>query len=165
MNFSLRAIGNHWNVSSLGVASSSFYFSLLSDFPGGIVDRNLPCNVGMLVRFLIWEVPIYPRQLKNKCHNYWAPVPQLLKPVCPGACALEQERPPQWEVCALQLESSPHPLQLETACTQQQRPGTTISIFFNSLLSCLVENYWKILRLRAGRIFRISKLDDLFEQK
>ena len=28
-------------------------------------------------------------------HNYWARLPQLLKPVCPGAHALQQEKPPQ----------------------------------------------------------------------
>ena len=34
-------------------------------------------------------------------------VPQLLKPVCPRAHALQQEKPPQWQACAWQLESSP----------------------------------------------------------
>ena len=33
---------------------------------------------------------------------------QLLKPVCPGACAPRQEKRSQREVCAPQLESSPH---------------------------------------------------------
>ena len=42
-------------------------------------------------------------------------------PVCHGAHAmqqkkpLQQKRPPQQEACALQLESSPHSLQVEKA--------------------------------------------------
>ena len=55
----------------------------------------------------------------------WAHVPQLLKPRCLRACALQQEKPPQLEGCALQLESSPHSLQLEKAHAQQQRPNET----------------------------------------
>ena len=38
------------------------------------------------------------------------------------AHALQQEKPPQWDAHALQLESSPHLPQLEIACMQQQRP-------------------------------------------
>ena len=30
----------------------------------------------------------------------WAQVPQLLKPVCPRACASQQKKPPQWEAAA-----------------------------------------------------------------
>ena len=36
--------------------------------------------------------------------------------------ALQQEKPPQWEAHALQLESSPRSPQLETAWAQQPRP-------------------------------------------
>ena len=32
---------------------------------------------------------------------------QLPKPVCPRACSPQQEKPPQWEAQALQLESNP----------------------------------------------------------
>jgi len=32
--------------------------------------------------------------------------PQLLKPMYPKARALQQKKPPQWEVCAPQLEKS-----------------------------------------------------------
>ena len=31
---------------------------------------------------------------------------QLLKPVSPRARALQQEKPPQWEACALQLQET-----------------------------------------------------------
>ena len=47
-----------------------------------------------------------------------SPVPQLLnlraattEAHVPRACALQQEKPLQWEACAPELESSPHSLQ------------------------------------------------------
>ena len=36
------------------------------------------------------------------------------------ACAPQQEKLPQWEAPALQLESSPYSPELERACMQQQ---------------------------------------------
>ena len=57
-------------------------------------------------------------------HNYWAHVPLLLKPKCPRAHALQQEEPPQWEAHVLQIESSPHSLQLDKAHLQQLRSST-----------------------------------------
>ena len=36
-------------------------------------------------------------------------MPQLLEPTHPRACALQQEKPLQWEACTLQLQSSSHP--------------------------------------------------------
>ena len=35
---------------------------------------------------------------------------------CPRTCALQQDKPLQQEAHALQLENSPHSLQLEKAC-------------------------------------------------
>ena len=81
-------------------------------------------QVPSLIRedFTCWEAtkPVY--------HNYWACVPQLLKPRSPRACALQQEKPLHWEAQALQLESSPRWPQLEkslqaatkTQCSQKQ---------------------------------------------
>ena len=58
--------------------------------------------------------------LEPKSRNYWAHVLQLLKPVCPKAQALQEEKPPQWEACTLLLESSPCLLQLEKSpCSQK----------------------------------------------
>jgi len=48
----------------------------------------------------------------------WALVPQLLKPVHPRACALQQEGPLRWGVVILQIESSPCPPPLDKACMQ-----------------------------------------------
>ena len=42
----------------------------------------------------------------------------------PKAHALQQKKPPQWEVQMPQLESSPLALQLEKALLQQERPST-----------------------------------------
>ena len=40
----------------------------------------------------------------------------------PGVCALQQEKPSQWEAHAPQLGNSPHSPQLEKAHSQQRRP-------------------------------------------
>ena len=49
---------------------------------------------------------------------------QLLKPTFPINCALQQEKPPQWEALTLQLRSPPCWPQTEKARTQQGRPST-----------------------------------------
>ena len=65
------------------------------------------------VRSLVWGHPSCCRAAKPMGHNYWAQVPQLLKPACSRAGALKQEKPPQWEGRTLQLESCPHSPDLE----------------------------------------------------
>ena len=86
------------------------------------------------VRSLVWEDSTCHRATKPPCCNYWthalepmsrnyqAHMP-LLKPAHPRACALQQEKPPQWEACAPKLETSPGLSQLEKGCVQQQRPS------------------------------------------
>ena len=57
---------------------------------------------------LLWQVdslPLYTweacrPQLLSLCPRAW--VPQLLKPLHPMACTLQQEKPPRWKSCALQ---------------------------------------------------------------
>ena len=51
-------------------------------------------------------------QLWSLCPRAWEPehgahMLQLLKPMCPKAFALQQEKPLQREACAPQLEKSP----------------------------------------------------------
>ena len=70
------------------------------------------------VQSLIQEDPACCRATNPVCHSYWvcvlqprshkqcAYVPQLLKPTSPRARAQHQEKSPQWEACAPQLESS-----------------------------------------------------------
>ena len=67
--------------------------------------------------------------------NYWAHVPQLLKPVCPRAHALQLEKPLQWEAYVPWLESSPDLLQLEKrSCSKedlaQPKINEYIKLFF-----------------------------------
>ena len=83
---------------------------------------------------LVWEDSTCHRATKPPCCNYWthalepmsrnyqAHMP-LLKPAHPTACALQQEKPPQWEARAPKLETSPGLSQLEKGCVQQQRPS------------------------------------------
>ena len=56
--------------------------------------------------------------LEPGSHNHWSP--HALEPT------LRNETPPQWEACALQLESSPCRLQLEKKPVQQWRPAQPI---------------------------------------
>ena len=53
--------------------------------------------------------------------------------LCSRACTLQQEKPPQWEACAPQLESSPCSPQLEKAHAQQWRSGATTTTTKNSV--------------------------------
>ena len=55
------------------------------------------------------------------CHGATKPhVPHLLS-LHSKACALQQEKPLQWEACEQQLENSPHLPQLDKVLTQQQK--------------------------------------------
>ena len=65
------------------------------------------------VQSLDWEDPTCSRATKLMGHNYrslrsGARELQLQKPMCPRACALQPEKPPQWEARAAQLESRAH---------------------------------------------------------
>ena len=67
----------------------------------------------------VQEDPTCCGATKPMCHNcwacapepgscsYWAHVPQPLRPEYPRAHALQQEKPPWWEVYVPQLEKSP----------------------------------------------------------
>ena len=85
---------------------------------------------GTWVQFLVQENPTCHRAAKPMCHNYWActleptshscwaHVPQLLKPV-----HLEPMLHNQRSHLHTTMKSSPCLLQLEKACTEQQRPN------------------------------------------
>jgi len=70
---------------------------MAQDFPSGLVVKNPPANSGNTS-----SIPGLRRSHMLRS-NYWSP------------CALEP---------MLRNESSPHSLQLEKACVQQQRPST-----------------------------------------
>ena len=91
-------------------------------FPGGAVVKNPPANAGTQVQALVWEDPTCHRATKPVCHNYWAHVPQLLKPMClePMLCNKRSHR----NESSPATKSSPHSPQLEKARVQQRRPNT-----------------------------------------
>ena len=69
---------------------------------------------GTQVWSLVWEDPTCCGATKPVCHSYWS--------LCPTACAPQQEKPSQWEDCALQAESSPPcSPQVEKAWVEQWR--------------------------------------------
>ena len=89
---------------------------------------------GTRIQSLVGEDPTYQGASMPVCHywacaleagsyNYWAHMPQLLKPTSPGIHALPQEKPLQREANTLQLESSPYLSQLEKAGTPMKNPA------------------------------------------
>ena len=99
---------------------------------------------GTWVWALVREDPTCRRATKPVCHNYracaleptghncWACEPQLLKPTCPRAHALQLLKPvlhnkrshcSEWLCSHTATKSSPHLLQPEKARTQQWRPS------------------------------------------
>ena len=74
---------------------------------------------------LVQENPICWEATKP-VHHYWAsvlfysPGAAATDALSPGAHA-PQEKPPQWEACTAQLESSPQSLQTREKAVQQQR--------------------------------------------
>ena len=87
---------------------------------------------GILARSLIQEDPTCHRANKPMYHNHWASAieaascnygahtPQLLKPECPGDCALQQEKAMRSPHAA--RKSNPCLSQVQKALSQQQRP-------------------------------------------
>ena len=66
---------------------------------------------GTWVRALVWEDPTCRGGTKLMRHNYWACALELAShnywACAPRACAPQQEKPPQWEVHALQWRVAP----------------------------------------------------------
>ena len=96
------------------------------DFPGGTVDGRLPANAR--------DMGLIPGLGGfHMLQSNWAQEPQPLSPArctaearAPRACA-SQEKPPQWEACAPQLENSPGSHQLwKPMCSNedQAQPNT-----------------------------------------
>ena len=73
---------------------------------------------GIWVQAPVWEDPTCCGATKPVLYNYWAcalePMSHNYWARVPRACALQQEKPPQWEARLLQLEK---------AHVQQQRPN------------------------------------------
>ena len=78
---------------------------------------------------LVQEDPICCKATKPMRHNYWAHVQQVLKLTHPRDCAPQQEKPPRWEACTLQLQSSPaHNNWRKPTCSNKQPAQSKIKI-------------------------------------
>ena len=110
------------------------------DFPGQWLRICLPMQ-GTCVQSLVRGGDKAMGQL-SPCNTSTEPTLcrvqelQLLKPVCPRACS-PQEKPPQWEAHALQLEGNTCS-SLEKTHTQQRRPSQAKNI--NNFLKNLVRS-------------------------
>ena len=109
--------------SGLGITSRS----LEPGFPGGSVVKNPPANARDTALIPYLGGSHMPRsnsahalQLLSLCFR--ARELKLLKPRCPRAHALKQEKPPQREACGLQLESSPCLSPLEKSLFNNEDP-------------------------------------------
>ena len=101
----------------------------LFGFPGGPVVNSPPCNAGDISPIsglgrshMLWSNRACVPQLLILCSR--ACKLQLLKAMNPRACAVQEEKPLQWEAQAPELESGHLSLKLEKACTQRRRLGT-----------------------------------------
>ena len=112
------------------------------------------------VQSLVWEYPTCLGVTKPVYHNYWASIlkpthcnywahePQLLKPTCPRACALQEEKLPQWEACAQQLESSPCSAQLEKSRSNENQVKVKVAQSRLTLCDPLLHTVHGILQAR-----------------
>ena len=92
--------------------------------------KNLPGNAETRVWCGFGKIPQAMEQLRL-CTTTPEPAlraqePQLLSPCAATteACAPQRAKPPQWEACKSQLESSPHSPQLEEVHAQQHGSST-----------------------------------------
>ena len=78
--------------------------------------------------------------------NYQALEPQPLKPMCPGACARQQEKQPwEWEARALRPESSAHSRQLEKSPHNNEDPVQPINTAYtNNTIIQINTNKYKL---------------------
>ena len=105
------------------------------EFPGGSVVKNLPASARDMDSNPDPGRPHRPRsskarvlQLLSLCSGAWelqllSPHAELLQPMCPRACAPQQEKSQQWEAYRLKLESSPCLPRLEKSLCSNKDPG------------------------------------------
>ena len=86
-----------------------------------------------------WATTTWVSALEPGNHNFWSHVPKLLKPTCPRASALQEEKPLQPEALAPHLERNLRSPRREKAHWQQWRPSTTI---YKYILKLTRKNIW-----------------------
>ena len=98
-------------------------------FPGSSVVKHPPANAGDMGLIsdsgrshMLWSNKSHKPQLLSWCSRAWEPQPlspctTTIGSPCPRAHAQQQEKLPQWEAHAVQLESSPCSPQLEKTHT------------------------------------------------
>ena len=107
---------------SLSSSDCTFFTSQinhLQDFPGGLEVKNPPANAGDMdsIPDPGSRIPDPTKLLSSSVTTPEARVPRAQAP--------PQEEPLQRETHTLATKRSPHLLQLEKACVQQQRPSIT----------------------------------------
>ena len=97
----------------------------LFGFPGGPVVNSPPCNAGDISPIsglgrshMLWSNRACVPQLLILCSR--ACKLQLLKAMNSRACAVQEEKPLQWEAQAPELESGHLSLKLEKACAHSE---------------------------------------------
>ena len=106
------------------------------------IEIHLPMQ-GTRIRSQVWEESTCHGAIKSVCHNHWACMPQLLKPMHPRATQqnywvprLQFLKPEHLETVlsnkrspCTTTKSNSHMLQLEKAPAQQGRPSARINFF------------------------------------
>ena len=89
--------------------------------------KNLPAMQETWVWSLVWEDPTCREATKPVGHNYWTGALEPRSRNYWSPCALQpvlcNDKPPQWEASALQLENSPCSLQLEKSLCSNKDPA------------------------------------------
>ena len=136
-----------------------YFKDIFQGVPGGSVVKNLLANAGdkgwipligedptchgttKPMRHSYWPCALEPRSLTDRAHVL------LLQTKMPGACALQQGRPLQWEACSLQLESGPHSPQLEKSlCSSEDPAQPQINEWSYFKMDTCLWILWNILR-------------------
>ena len=101
---------------------------------------------GTRVRSLVREDPTFHGASKPVCHNYWAHVPQLLKPARLEPM-LRNEKPWQWEARASHPRVAPLAATRESlrAATKTQRSQKK-----KGTISCMVKTYTHIKKVHSA---------------
>ena len=136
---------------SLSYSKRSANSNYKESLPGGPLVKSLLSNArdtglipGRGRPHMLWGNRVHASQLLRP--HSGGHEPQLPKPVCPGARALQQEKPPKWEASAMQLESSPCSPQLEMLTRSNEDPAQP-KINYKEMV------WWVIKKLNVGLAF------------